>query len=379
MKITVAILNNNINSLKGFILKIFTAIFFIAIIIAFCFSIKYIKVSPNILNFASNIRQAEKNDMTISSIISYSYPIFNSKNYIFIANKKNNDTQVVRQDDDKELLNKLDEMVSEDKINSVQVVAKNDQKNLNITDTDNLQKISIYNVNILNYSNERSLDFDSLFSRVITLTKTSDSILLYNTHTSESYSNSDRYKFEYDGTYRSRNSEYNMLKITEQMKEYLSEKSFNVKHDTTPHDYGTYNSSYSNSRKTVKSDLIEMGNVGLSIDVHRDAAGDLTYGPTVEINGVTVAQCMIVLGVGTDTLSNPYWQDNLSFALQFQKLANSYYPGLFKPMLVRNSVYNQDLNKFSILIEIGATGNTIDQALLSTKCLTNVLNLMYKN
>ena len=163
------------------------------------------------------------------------------------------------------------------------------------------------------------------------------------------------------------------------MKEYLSEKSFNVKHDTTPHDYGTYNSSYSNSRKTVKSDLIEMGNVGLSIDVHRDAAGDLTYGPTVEINGVTVAQCMIVLGVGTDTLSNPYWQDNLSFALQFQKLANSYYPGLFKPMLVRNSVYNQDLNKFSILIEIGATGNTIDQALLSTKCLTNVLNLMYKN
>ncbi|MNP30172.1 Stage II sporulation protein P (SpoIIP) [compost metagenome] len=88
---------------------------------------------------------------------------------------------------------------------------------------------------------------------------------------------------------------------------------------------------------------------------------------------------MFVIGVGTDTAKNEYWEDNLSLALQIQRIADSVYPGLFRPMIVRNSVYNQDLNKFSLLIEVGATGNTIDQALLSTRCLTNVLNILYKN
>lgn len=48
-------------------------------------------------------------------------------------------------------------------------------------------------------------------------------------------------------------------------------------------------------------------------------------------------------------------------------------------MIVRNSVYNQDLNKFSFLIEVGATGNTIDEAMLATRCLSNILNIIYKN
>ena len=60
-------------------------------------------------------------------------------------------------------------------------------------------------------------------------------------------------------------------------------------------------------------------------------------------------------------------------------LANKIYPGLFRPMIIRDSVYNQDLMANSFLIEVGATGNTIEEAKLSTRCLANLLNIMYNH
>ena len=88
---------------------------------------------------------------------------------------------------------------------------------------------------------------------------------------------------------------------------------------------------------------------------------------------------MFVMGVGSNSVKNPNWQDNIALAIQIQLLADKIYPGLFKPMMIRNSVYNQDLNKYSMLIEFGATGNTIEEVKLSTRCLTNLLNIMYKD
>ena len=122
-----------------------------------------------------------------------------------------------------------------------------------------------------------------------------------------------------------------------------------------------------------------MGGAGISIDVHRDAIADLTYAPRVNIRGIDVAQCMFVMGVGSDTTDNPYYEDNLKLAIKMQTIAEEIYPGLFKPMILRDSVYNQDLNKYSMLIEIGATGNTIDEAMNTTRCLANLFNIVYKD
>jgi len=47
-------------------------------------------------------------------------------------------------------------------------------------------------------------------------------------------------------------------------------------------------------------------------------------------------------------------------------------------MLIRNSVYNQDLNRYSLLIEVGATGNTLDEAYYATRCISNLLDIIYK-
>ena len=50
------------------------------------------------------------------------------------------------------------------------------------------------------------------------------------------------------------------------------------------------------------------------------------------------------------------------------------YPGLFKPIVVRSSRYNQHLTKCSSIIEVGATGNTLDEANTSMKYLAKVLS-----
>lgn len=66
------------------------------------------------------------------------------------------------------------------------------------------------------------------------------------------------------------------------------------------------------------------------------------------------------------------WQENLKFAIKIQEKANELYPGLFKPIILRNSGYNQELAKGASIIEVGATGNTLDQSLVSMKYLAKV-------
>ena len=336
---------------------------------------RYIPLSSKILYFGSNFRQAEEKKIEVSDIFNI-YGIYNKENYIFNENIEVEKEQVL--DPQKDAIEILDTITKDKKEQSV--FGENREVNVEITEnSENIQRVTLNKMKILNYSSKREIDFKSLASSNITLTKKSDKILLYNTHTSESYANSDTYKFEYSGNRRSKDANYNMLAIAKKFKENLDSKGFEVVQDTTPHDYGTYTSSYSRSRITVKNALATMESAGIIIDVHRDAISDLDFRPVVNINGVQVAQCMLVIGVGTDVTNNPYYEDNLKLAFKIQQIADEMYPGLFRPMIIRNSIYNQDLNKYSLLIEVGASGNTIEEACLATRCLSNLLNIVYKD
>ena len=61
-------------------------------------------------------------------------------------------------------------------------------------------------------------------------------------------------------------------------------------------------------------------------------------------------------------------------AIKIQETGNNMYPGIFRPIVVRNSRYNQHLAKGACLIEVGATGNTLDECLLSMQLLANILD-----
>ena len=83
---------------------------------------------------------------------------------------------------------------------------------------------------------------------------------------------------------------------------------------------------------------------------------------------------MFVIGTDGGGLEHPNWQQNLKFAIKIQEKANELYPGLFKPIMVRNSRYNQHVAKAATIMEIGATGNTMDQCLNSMKYLSKVMD-----
>ena len=199
-------------------------------------------------------------------------------------------------------------------------------------------------------------------------------IIIFHTHTCESYTPSDNYQYEASGTFRTINLERSVAKVGDELTSYLLSYGYNVFHDTTYHDYPSYSGSYGRSMATVENMLITHPNTDIIIDLHRDAIGDTSYAPSVKIGDEIVSQLMFVIGTDGGGLEHPTWQNNLKFAIKVQSKANELYPGLFKPIVLRNSRYNQQLGNAACIIEVGATGNTLDQSLLSMKYLSKVFD-----
>ncbi len=244
-----------------------------------------------------------------------------------------------------------------------------------ISETNNYQKLNVCGVEVINYSSNRNIDFEKILAMDDIFFEQDDEVTMYTTHTSESYANVP----EYSAPARTLDGKYNMLNIASNLARNLNIKNINTVCSLNPHDYGEYNSAYTNSRITLASIINENPNVKVAIDVHRDAIEDLSFAPKLDIMGYNVACVMLVMGIGYEDEPNPYYERNLKLAFEIQMLANKIYPGLFRPMIIRNSVYNQDLMANSFLIEVGATGNTIEEAKLSTRCLSNLLNIIYNH
>lgn len=353
---------NNINSFHILIILI------ISIVIVFN--------NTNIICFATNISKIGNLNITREDIIGMN-GIANINNYTYTQIKPKEEIKL-EESVPKEFI-AMDELINEYK---EQMVFKNVTTNdINIiAENSTYQKINVCGVDIINYSTNRNIDFAAILnSEASVFKKNIDEVLLYTTHTSESYANSDKYKFEYTSPRRTTDGRYNMLEISSTFASNLNNKGINTICSLTPHDYGEYNSAYTNSRRTITSLLETNSNISMVIDVHRDAIEDLDFAPKTNLKGYEVASLMFVMGIGYDGEENPYYAKNLKLALELQMLANKIYPGLFRTMIIRNSIYNQDLKENSFLVEVGASGNTIDEAKIATRCLANLLNLAFKD
>ena len=206
------------------------------------------------------------------------------------------------------------------------------------------------------------------------ITVSRENIMIFHTHTCESYTPSEAYPYTQTGTYRTTDLNFSVARVGTELEKQLKSYQYNVIHDMTYHDYPAYNGSYGRSLTTVKNLLQLYPNTDVVIDLHRDAIGDYSYAPTVQIGEEYAAQLMFVIGTDGGGLQHPNWQQNLKFAIKIQEKANELYPGLFKPIILRNSRYNQHLAKAATIIEVGATGNTLDQCLVSMKYLAKVIS-----
>ena len=210
------------------------------------------------------------------------------------------------------------------------------------------------------------------------VTVSRENIMIFHTHTCESYTPSEAYPYTQTGTYRTTDLNFSVARVGTELERQLKSYQYHVIHDVTYHDYPAYNGSYGRSLTTVKNLLQQYPNTDIVIDLHRDAIGDYSYAPTVQIGEEYAAQLMFVIGTDGGGLQHDNWQQNLKFAIKIQEKANELYPGLFKPIILRNSRYNQHLAKAASIIEVGATGNTLDQCLVSMKYLAKVISEVVK-
>ena len=209
--------------------------------------------------------------------------------------------------------------------------------------------------------------------------KNKEDIIIFHTHTCESYTPTEANSYKASGNYRTTDLKYSVAKVGDVLAEELEKYKFKVTHNKTKHDYPAYTGSYTRSLETVQNILKDQSDTEIIFDIHRDAVGSKgTYGPTVEINGETVAQLMFVIGTNDGGGKHPNWKNNLKFAIAVQEKANEMYPGLFRSINLRSSTFNQKVSNAASIIEVGATGNTLEEAEASMKYLAKVLNEVLK-
>ncbi len=202
-------------------------------------------------------------------------------------------------------------------------------------------------------------------------------VLIYHTHATEGYEPYDSGYFDTSGTWRSTDFSGNMVSVGTALESVLNKKGIGVIHDSTMHDDPSYNGSYQRSAVTIKNHLAENPTIEVCLDIHRDAiepSEKEIIKPTAVINGKKAAQIMIIAGCDDGSMNMPDYWENLRFAAALADKLEELYPGITRPVLFDYRKYNMDLSPGLLLIEIGATGNTLDEAKYSAELLGNALS-----
>ena len=266
--------------------------------------------------------------------------------------------------DEHEKLENFEEGIVENIVNEEKDITYEQANTSNIPDSASTEVISENNINArytdttssVKINNQTSFDLTDILNNSDYELKNKNKVIIYHTHTCESYTSSDSFNYEMTGAYRTTDLNYTVSRVGDELEKYLLSYGKTVVHDKTYHDYPSYNGSYGRSLKTMEGVLEKNKDAEIAIDLHRDAVGSSnTYGPTVKIGDEICAQVMFVIGSDGSGLYHPNWRENLKFAITVQKKANEMYPGLFRPIIFRNSRYNQHLTTATTIIEVGAT------------------------
>ena len=194
-------------------------------------------------------------------------------------------------------------------------------------------------------------------------------ILIIHTHSSEAYSPAGLDKYEDLGTNRTLDTNYNVIRIGNELTEIFQSYGLNVIHDTGVYDYPSYTGSYNRSCEAVERYLSDNPSIQIVIDLHRDAlcSDEVTYKTAADEDGVCASQIMILVGSDASGLEHPDWQQNLRLALYLQNAVCSEYPSLMRPVQLVSYRYNQHLTHGSMILEVGSNGNTLREALAAIR------------
>lgn len=222
-----------------------------------------------------------------------------------------------------------------------------------------------------------TLDLDTLESSGVSL-KNGDEpqVLIVHTHTSESYAPDEEYDYVQDDNDRTLDPNFNVVAVGNHVEALLEDAGISVIHDRTINDYPSYNGSYSRMLEIIEEYLAEYPSIRVVLDVHRDAViyeDGSRFAASTVIDGKSAAQVMLVVGTNEGGLQHENWEQNLAFALDIQSMADELYPGLMRPVNLRSSRFNQHVSPGALIVEVGASGNTLGEAFYGAELFTKAL------
>lgn len=234
---------------------------------------------------------------------------------------------------------------------------------------------NFYTVDSVTYINPSELNASELLGKDlrINLSTGGSKILIYHTHSQETFVDSDN------------DPSTSIVGIGRYLTEILNNK-YKI---PTMHHEGVYDlingkldrsEAYEFAKPEVEQILAENPSIEVVIDLHRDGVADTTHLVT-EINGKPTAQIMFFNGLSRTRvngdlvgMANPYLQDNLAFSLQMKIAAETKYPGFARRNYLRGYKYNMDLMPRMLLIEAGAQTNTVEEMRNAMEVLADLLN-----
>ena len=236
--------------------------------------------------------------------------------------------------------------------------------------TDSFGAVKVKNVN------KTKIDIESILKEKIDLSVSKDkpSVLIFHTHTTETYQILDRGFYETNFKTRTKDAGQNMLRVGAAICEEIEKLGYNVIHDTEIHDL-SYNGAYAHSRKRVEEYLKKYPTIQIMLDIHRDAiqqSDGTKIKPTATIQGKKAAQIMIISGCqekGNPIENFPDWRYNLTFAVHLQNKLETMFQGITRPLYFCPRKYNMNLSHCSLLVEVGSDANTLEEAVYTGKCL----------
>lgn len=206
------------------------------------------------------------------------------------------------------------------------------------------------------------------------------SILIYHTHTHESYEKQAQDDYVEISAYRTGDTQHSVVRVGAELKRLLEDMGASVYHDVTDYEQDALGTSYERSLETLERLRDEGRAFDLWIDLHRDAYAPASGEPKcVDAGGLEAARLMVLLGTGEGKSGDepfdqkPDFERNRVWGQRLTDELNAIAPGICRPLLVKTGRYNQHISERSLLIEVGHNRNTLGQALNAMPTLARAI------
>ena len=248
-------------------------------------------------------------------------------------------------------------------------------QNISIEDYQEFEALAgkFYTVDASTYTTKEELNAKNFMAADMRIDKNTEGpqILIYHTHAHEGYADS-----------VAGDPNTTIVGVGERLAKILREEyGYQVLHNTEQYD-DNRDYAYSNALPALEQILTDHPTIQVVIDLHRDSVAEGTRLVT-EIEGKQTARFMFFNGLSRvrevgeiSYLPNENLQGNLAFSFQMQKACEEYYPGLTRKIYLKGYRYNMHLKSRTLLIEMGAQNNTVQEAMNACGPLARMLDMV---